>query len=124
MARVRSQAPYSVILALDTLKPDLSVLETSKSPLEHAKALAELLTDGGVAIIMNDFTEGPYFSESDAARAGLQIVRWANSRPLPPALMQIMPYTPDQVRAGIMGLTVLRKGHLREDRIDMLKTKH
>jgi hypothetical protein len=121
MARVRSQGPFSVILALDTLKPDLNVLETSKSPFDHAKALAELLTEGGVAIIMNDFTEPPFFSQGDAIRAGLQVVRWANPRPLPPALMQIMPYTTKQVRAGIMGLTVLRKGQIRQDRLDLLK---
>jgi precorrin-6B methylase 2 len=119
MDRVKSQGPYSVILSLDTLKPDRNVLETSRSPLDHAKALAELLTEGGVAVIMNDFNQGPYFSSIDARNAGLDIVRWGNRRPLPSALMEIMPYSADQRNAGIMNLIVLRKGHYRADRVSL-----
>jgi SAM-dependent methyltransferase len=121
MDRLNSLGPFSLILALDTLKPNPQVLETSKSPLAHARALYRLLADGGVAVILNDFEQGPYFSKEEARRAGFNIVRWGALRPLPPSLKALMPYSPGTPNAGTMSLSVLRRGEVRFERVNVIE---
>ena len=123
MEKVRANAPYAVIAALDSLKADPRVLQTSLPPLEHAKALFSLLAEGGVAVIMNDFNGRPYFSQSDARAAGLQVVRWGVRRPLPAAYLPLMPYDLRHRFAGVLNLVVLRRGQVRGDRVEAMRAK-
>jgi hypothetical protein len=93
------------------------------TPVEQVRRLYELVTEGGVVLIMNDFDQEPTFSRTEAEQAGFQIVRWGALRPLPAPFMELMPYSAHERNPGIMNLTVLRRGNVRSERVEFTKTR-
>lgn len=107
--RLRENAPFSVILALDTLKDRGGVLKTDLAPTAFIASIYNLLAPGGTLVILNDFKGEPNFSERDAIKAGFDIIRWRFIETVPEELVRMMPYQ-THVDAGQLALYVLRKG--------------
>lgn len=120
---LKKAAPYSLIYSLDVIKASrYGVLQTSAPPYTYAKALYDLLAEGGTIVIMNDFYQPPYFSKDQAQLAGFQVVRWHMRTPLPAALSLLMPYSTRDQNPGIMSVSVLRKGDPVNERVRQITT--
>jgi hypothetical protein len=122
LERLKQKGPFSAVLALDVVK-NLTVLDTTVRPEQFAKAIYDLLAEGGTAVLMNDFEEEPYFSEKQAEEAGFKVIRWGEIRELPAGLKAMMPYDPADHRAGRLKAFVIRKGQSRAGQIRAVVTR-
>lgn len=117
LERAREKGKFTLVVALDTIKKDKSVLVTSVSPYFYVRSLYSLLDEGGTLVILNDYEGEPYFTRAHAEAAGFQVVRWGLLRELSPSLKALMPYEDGRPSAGRLRGYILRRGDPRVDRL-------